>query len=324
MTKHVRTGALLLVLTLLFLSACAAGGVSDPPQAQDSSGSQSEQAADSQPEQPSDGGSWQTITAEDAKARMDSGDPVTVVDVRTDREYEEGHIPGALLLPVGQIGETPPALLPDLDAEILIYCRSGVRSAEAAEKLAALGYTNVSDFGGILDWPYETEAGAFQVPEGLEEEGILSGFTTEDLDGNPVDSSILEGYPITMFNVWATFCSPCINEMPDLGELAAEYESRGVQIVGVVLDTAAAGGAYNEELRELAKEIVELTGADYLHLMPSADLIERRLGSIQAVPVTFFVDETGAEIGIPRTGAMSKEDWTAILDDLIAQYGDPS
>lgn len=102
------------------------------------------------------------LTAEQAKARMDSGDEIIVLDVRTAEEYAEAHIPGAVLLPNEEIGDTPPAQLPDKGTEILIYCRSGNRSAQAAKKLAALGYTNVFDFGGIKDWPYETESGGTQ------------------------------------------------------------------------------------------------------------------------------------------------------------------
>ena len=91
----------------------------------------------------------------DAKARLDSGDELILLDVRTKEEFDAGHIPGAVLLPNDKIVDTPPELLPDLNAEILIYCRSGNRSAQAANKLVAMGYTNVYDFGGIIDWPYE-------------------------------------------------------------------------------------------------------------------------------------------------------------------------
>ena len=94
------------------------------------------------------------ITA--AGARLDSGDPVVLLDVRTAEEFAEGHIPGAVCLPVETIGRTAPAELPDKSAEILVYCRSGSRSAKAARKLTGLGYTHVADFGGIQDWPYET------------------------------------------------------------------------------------------------------------------------------------------------------------------------
>lgn len=311
---------LLLAALLLVLAACAADPAeSSQPDPQETS--ETEETTDSMDSVEI---TWGTLTAEEAKARMDSGDPVTVVDVRTATEYAEGHIEGALLLPNEEIGTTPPYLLPDKDAEILLYCRSGNRTQQAAKKLTAMGYTNVYDFGGILDWPYETVTGEFVVPEELRQPGVLEGFTSEDLDGNAVDSSIFEGYPVTMVNVWATFCTPCINEMPDLGELAAEYAPKGLQIIGIVSDVSDYNGGYSEEMTDLAREIVDATGADYLHLMPSTDLIERKLGEIQAVPTTFFVDENGAEIGEMLVGARSADDWRAVFDDLLATYGDPS
>lgn len=98
---------------------------------------------------------YHKISAEDAKARLDSGDALMLLDVRTKEEFDAGHIEGAILLPNETILDTQPDALPDRDAEILIYCRSGNRSAQAANKLVAMGYTNVYDFGGIIDWPYE-------------------------------------------------------------------------------------------------------------------------------------------------------------------------
>ncbi len=100
-------------------------------------------------------GSYTTIKAEQAKQMMDEG-MVTIVDVRTKSEYEDGHIKDAILIPNESIGDSDPSELPDKDATILIYCRTGVRAAKAAQKLADLGYKNVYSFGGIVDWPYET------------------------------------------------------------------------------------------------------------------------------------------------------------------------
>lgn len=101
------------------------------------------------------------LTPEEAKNRMEEGN-VTVVDVRTAEEYTESHVPGAVLLPNEDINEeSAQDLIPARDEVLLIYCRSGRRSAAASEKLANLGYTQVYDFGGILDWPYDTETGAF-------------------------------------------------------------------------------------------------------------------------------------------------------------------
>ncbi len=104
-------------------------------------------------------GEYQTISIEEAKTMMDSGDAVTIVDVRTREEYETGHIPGALLIPNETISDQQPELLPDQSAVILVYCRSGNRSRQASQKLADMGYTEVYDFGGIIDWPYETVTG---------------------------------------------------------------------------------------------------------------------------------------------------------------------
>lgn len=102
------------------------------------------------------GGVYQKITAEQAKERMDSGDDIVIVDVRTEDEYAQGHISGAILIPNETIGTEMPDALPDTDQEILVYCRSGSRSAKASKKLIEAGYTNVYDFGGIIDWPYDT------------------------------------------------------------------------------------------------------------------------------------------------------------------------
>jgi rhodanese-related sulfurtransferase len=99
---------------------------------------------------------YRKISPQLAKEMMDSGDPVTVVDVRTPSEYAAGHIEGAILIPNETITTASnPELLPNVDDTILVYCRSGNRSSQAARKLVSLGYTNVYDFGGINDWPYE-------------------------------------------------------------------------------------------------------------------------------------------------------------------------
>jgi len=97
--------------------------------------------------------SYQTITPEEAKEMME-GD-VVIVDVRTQEEYDAGYIEGAVFIPDFDIVELAPEQLPDLDTTILIYCRSGNRSKNAAKDLAEMGYQNVYDFGGISDWPHE-------------------------------------------------------------------------------------------------------------------------------------------------------------------------
>ena len=102
---------------------------------------------------------YMNITAQEAKAVMDSREDYIILDVREQEEYDEGHIPGAILIPHGQIPEKAEQLLQDKDQLLLVYCRSGRRSKIAAESLVELGYTNIMEFGGIIDWPYEVEVG---------------------------------------------------------------------------------------------------------------------------------------------------------------------
>lgn len=149
--------------------------------------------------------------------------------------------------------------------------------------------------------------------------GVLTDFTAETLDGSTVDSSLFIGHPVTMINVWATFCGPCLKEMPDLGALAAEYAGKNVQIVGLLSDVRRPDGSYDTETLELASDIVEGTGAAYPHLLPSDDLIQGVLMNVQVVPTTFFVDETGAQIGSVITGARSADQWRDILNEVLAE-----
>ena len=95
------------------------------------------------------------LSPEEAKARMETNPGLILLYVRTQEEYDDGHIPGAVCLPNDMIEEGCPFSC-DKDAEILLYCHSDKRSAEPASRLRAMGYTNVSDIGCILDWPYET------------------------------------------------------------------------------------------------------------------------------------------------------------------------
>lgn len=104
------------------------------------------------------GTAYDKITADEAKDLMDEGSP-TIVDVRTAQEYANGHIPGAINIPVENIGSEKPAELTDADAQLIVYCRTGVRSKQASDKLVELGYQHVSDMGGIVDWNGDTVAG---------------------------------------------------------------------------------------------------------------------------------------------------------------------
>lgn len=100
---------------------------------------------------------WVSITQEEAKERMTLDDGHVIVDVRRQDEYDAGHIPGAILIPNETIDTEKPEALPDLEQIILIYCRSGNRSKQAAQKLADMGYRSIYEFGGINTWDGEIE-----------------------------------------------------------------------------------------------------------------------------------------------------------------------
>ena len=99
---------------------------------------------------------YQQISAQEAKTIMDTEKDYIIIDARTEEEFAAGHIANAILIPEYEIAERAEAELPNKDALILVYCRSGRRSKIASEELVKLGYTNVKEFGGIIDWPYET------------------------------------------------------------------------------------------------------------------------------------------------------------------------
>ena len=124
---------ILILLAALFLSACG----------QDKENVQ--------------GAVYRNISAEQAKEIMDIQEGYIILDARTQEEYDEGHIPGAILIPYDEILEKAEGVLTDKSQLILVYCRSGRRSKLAAEDLVKLGYTNIKEFGGIIDWPYEVE-----------------------------------------------------------------------------------------------------------------------------------------------------------------------
>ena len=99
---------------------------------------------------------YEQITPHEAKSIMDAEKDYIIIDARTDEEFAEGHIEDAILIPEYEIANRAEKELPDKDALILVYCRSGRRSKIASEELVKLGYNNVKEFGGIIDWPYET------------------------------------------------------------------------------------------------------------------------------------------------------------------------
>lgn len=134
-----------------FLTACSPGAVKETMAAAQGTAAM----AEAENQDTAGESAYHKISAEEAKQMIDKGG-VTIIDVRTADEYAADHIPDSILVPVETIGDTQPGELPDLDAVLLVHCRTGIRSKRASDQLAALGYKHVYDFGGIVDWPYET------------------------------------------------------------------------------------------------------------------------------------------------------------------------
>lgn len=139
----------------------------------------------------------------------------------------------------------------------------------------------------------------------------LGEFSMEDVNGDVYTQEMFAEYDLTMINVFTTWCSPCVSEIPDLEKLDREMEDQKVQVVGIVLDI---GGSADEETIEKAKLLAEKTGASYPFLIPDAGYLNGRLAGISAVPETFFVDREGNIVGETYSGSRSFEDWKSIVD----------
>ena len=147
-------------------------------------------------------------------------------------------------------------------------------------------------------------------------EAIFHDFATKDLDGNIVTERVLKEKKLTMINIWATFCGPCIREMPALANLAEEFENE-IQVIGIVLDLCDANGNVIPDKKASALSIIEETGANYLHLAPSDSLNSAYLNEVMAVPETLFVDSEGFLIGESYSGARSEKEWRSIIGSFL-------
>ncbi len=190
-------------------------------------------------------------------------------------------------------------------ALVLLLCLTGCTAAPKAPDAASSGATT-------NDGPGD------QTADQGSDDPILPAFNTQTLDGEAADESLFDGYQVIMLNFWATFCGPCIREMPALGELADEYADKGVLIVGVPTDLVGQDGQVVDSLLASALEIRSTTGADYPHLFPSVDM-QPLLQQIYAVPTTVFLDSEGRQLGEGYVGAKEKEDWAALLDSFLAE-----
>lgn len=154
----------------------------------------------------------------------------------------------------------------------------------------------------------ETETATEQQVYVLE---FTDAVTTE---GEKVSSDVFANSKLTMINVWATFCGPCINEMPDLGEIAGAYDAVDFQMIGIIADTMEG----DEDMLAEAKDIIEETGANYPHLLLNEELYMNLVGASDSVPTTYFFNQDGELLGY-AVGAKSKEAWEGIIDGFLEE-----
>ena len=146
----------------------------------------------------------------------------------------------------------------------------------------------------------------------------LSNLQTMDIDGKEFSGKDFSDYDLTMVNVFATWCSPCVQEIPDIAEIQKEMRGKGVNIVGVVTDTVDQTGE-NQEALEKAKLIRERSKAEYPFLIPDKSNFNGRLSGIQAFPETFFVDKKGQIVGETYSGSHNKKAWLEIIEKELAK-----
>ena len=138
-------------------------------------------------------------------------------------------------------------------------------------------------------------------------------FTCQDMDGNIVSEAVFYESKLTMVNVWATYCNPCLSEMPGLGELAGEYGQGEFQIIGIISDVMEGADA---AAIDNAAALIEKTGANYTHLLLNESVYYALLTDVTAVPTTFFVNENG-EVVDTVIGAMEKTAWEDKINALL-------
>lgn len=146
-----------------------------------------------------------------------------------------------------------------------------------------------------------------------EAEPYILSFEATTIDGEPLTSDCFADSKLTMINVWATYCNPCLNEMPDLGEIANSYDASEFQIIGIISDVMA--DSEDGDI-ENAKDLIAQTKADYPHVLLNESLYSNLVGGVDSVPTTFFVNQKGEMLGYV-IGAQSKESWEEIIHELL-------
>ncbi|MBE5881955.1 MAG: TlpA family protein disulfide reductase [Lachnospiraceae bacterium] len=154
-------------------------------------------------------------------------------------------------------------------------------------------------------------------PATEEKEPYMVAFEANTIDGQAFSSDRFADSKITMINVWATYCNPCLAEMPDLGDIADNYNRANFQLVGIISDVTE--DSPQDDI-ENAKELIRQTEADYPHLLLSQSIFDNLVGGVSSVPTTFFVNSKGEMLGYV-VGANDEDTWEQIIDDLLQKEG---
>lgn len=157
--------------------------------------------------------------------------------------------------------------------------------------------------------------------ESASEGNNVGEFSMQDIEGQTYTQEMFADYELTMVNVFTTWCSPCINEIPDLQKLCEEMKGQGINVVGIALDTIGPSGSADAQTVEVAKKLAEYTGAAYPFLIPDSSYLNGRLSGINAVPETFFVDKEGNIVGETYSGSRSLEEWKEIVQMELKGVG---
>lgn len=170
----------------------------------------------------------------------------------------------------------------------------------------------------IQEMTASQQSSDFDTPDNEFTNTSLGEFTTQDINGQTYTQEIFQDYELTMVNVFTTWCSPCVAEIPDLEKLRQTMADQGVNVIGVVLDVLNEKGEIEEDSLERAKLLAEQTGATYPFLLPDPTYMNGRLIGIEAFPETFFVDKNGNIVGETYSGSGGLEDWIEVVEKELA------
>lgn len=201
---------------------------------------------------------------------------------------------------------------------LLCGCLAACSKDDNTDASASDRTSEFSEDAGTTAAPENIPVQTTKDPTGQSGVGDFQSFKGQTLDGETVDSEIFKNAKLTMVNVWGTFCSPCIEELPHLGEIAAEYEKKGVQVIGLVGDVYGQDGKLDEAIVKDAKDIIKETKADYTHILPDVDFCRVILSNMTAFPTTYFVDSEGNFVGKAVVGAKDKAGWEETIDSVLS------